>query len=108
MSFPKVALLVLLMQSLPSAASDSASDALILQEIADSLRVPVKLNITRKVDGRVTYLSLFYQGQRGAVPPALGGLTSNGEAIATHSASSRQDYASALVGPPSTFEPAGC
>ena len=82
MYVPKLVLLILLLQfasrvesapasdSLPRVASDSASDALILQEIADSLKVPVKLNITRKVDGRVAYLSLYYQGQRGAVPPA--------------------------------------
>ncbi len=76
MSFTKIALLVLLMQSLPSAASDSASDALILQEIADSLRVPVRLNTTRREGGRVTYLAIYYNGQRGAVPPALGGLDS--------------------------------
>ena len=88
MSVSKLVLLILLLQfmpraesapasdSLPRAASDSASDALILQEIADSLKVKLEKNRTRKVDGRVTYLSLYYQGQRGAVPPALGGLDS--------------------------------
>lgn len=31
---------------------------------------------TRMENGRVTYLSIYYQGQRGAVPAALGGLDS--------------------------------
>lgn len=76
MRIPKLALLVLLLQSLPRAASASASDSLILKEIADSVGVNVLRNSTRMEGGRVTYLSIYYQGQRGAVPPALGGLDS--------------------------------
>lgn len=73
---PKLTLLALFVQDLTHAASTPASDSLILKEIADSLKVEVSANATRIEGGRVTYLSIFYRGQRGAIPPALGGLDS--------------------------------
>lgn len=76
MTFPKIALLVLLMQSLPKAASPFAADSLLMEEIADSVGGRVLPSTYRVEGGRVVYLSIYYQAQKGAIPPALGGLDS--------------------------------
>jgi hypothetical protein len=52
------------------------SDSLTLQEIADSLHVPFRNNTSWVENGRVTKLSIYYGGQTGAIPPALGKLDS--------------------------------
>lgn len=57
-------------------ANNSARDSLILQEIADSVRVPLRSNPTRFEGGRVVNLSFYYNGQQGAIPAAIGGLDS--------------------------------
>ena len=52
------------------------SDSLIVKEIADSLGVAPSAVRTQWENGRVTRLTLYYQGQHGAVPAALAGLDS--------------------------------
>jgi hypothetical protein len=76
MSVLRFAHLILFLPALSLAAPASASDSLILQEIADSLRVRLSAVTATWEGGRVTRMSLFYESQQGAVPAALGGLDS--------------------------------
>jgi hypothetical protein len=49
--------------ALSISANNSVGDSLILQEIADSVRVPLRSNPTRFEGGRVVYLSFYYNGK---------------------------------------------
>lgn len=74
-------LALLILSLLVSSAASQATrgygtDSLILLEIADSLHVPMRNNTAWQEGGRVTRVSFYYQGQSGAVPPALGRLDS--------------------------------
>lgn len=74
MKIPIQCLLALLLApACLSAAPVVNADSLILKEITDSIGGP---NRVRMQGDRIVYLSIFYNAQRGPIPPALGGLDS--------------------------------
>ncbi len=77
MPYAVLALLILFPAALNAqAVRGYGSDSLILQEIADSLHVRIGANTAWVEGGRVTRLSIYYQGQSGALPAAVGRLDS--------------------------------